>query len=218
MDLEALSYFFSQIAGAIDTGKHQDISVEEVKDRIRKADLIPYLTEKTGVDLNLFVEEHDLAIELNEKLQCVLEKFEAQKKKWNVEKNGLCFLIVLTTQIIQSKQKVLTVLQSKQTKEGYEMEYKELCKDWRLRDKYVLDKLSAAGILFALLGFAIATAHESEYWIRSLLATVGVFFSLVLCISVFKDILYRDSTEKLIRCLSDALRIENSFEKVKMGT
>lgn len=85
-----------------------------MKDRLKKADLIPYLTEETGVDLNLFVEQPVLADELNEKLQCVLEKFEAQKKKWNVEKNELCFLIVLTTQIIQSKQKVLAVLQSKQ--------------------------------------------------------------------------------------------------------
>lgn len=81
-------------------------------------------------------------------------------------------------------------------KEKLEIEYKELCQDWRSRDKHVLDKLSVTGILFALLGF------------------IGTFFSLILSISIFKDIYYREGTEKLLICLSKHLCIEKSLHNL----
>lgn len=96
-----------------------------------------------------------------------------------------------------------------------EIEYKELCQDWRTRDKYVLDKLGAAGILFALLGLAIATIPEQKYLIRWLLALMGTFFSLTLSVSVFKDIYYRNNTEKMLKHLSKHLGITKSLQNLK---
>jgi len=99
-------------------------------------------------------------------------------------------------------------------KEKLEIEYKELCQDWRSRDKHVLDKLSATGILFALLGLAMATVPKCEYPVRLLLGFIGTFFSLILSISIFKDIYYREGTEKLLICLSKHLCIEKSLHNL----
>ena len=94
-------------------------------------------------------------------------------------------------------------------------EYRECCEDWRWRDKYVLDKLSAAGILFMLLGVALGTIPRESYIIRLCLLAIGAAFSLILSISVAKDIYYRDGSEKLLRRLSAQLDIGSSLEILK---
>ncbi len=48
MKLLWVTYFILNINAAIDTGKYQDISVEEVEDHIDGGDLIPYLRERLG--------------------------------------------------------------------------------------------------------------------------------------------------------------------------
>ena len=87
------------------------------------------------------------------------------------------------------------------SEEILKLEYKELCKDWRMRDKYVLDKLNASGIGLALVGLSIASIPAHEYLFKLSLAFMGAFFSWVMSVSVFKDILYRDYTEKLLERL-----------------
>ncbi|MGD2248826.1 MAG: hypothetical protein PVF58_10515 [Candidatus Methanofastidiosia archaeon] len=57
--------------------------------------------------------------------------------------------------------------------EMLKLEYKELCKDWRMRDKNVLDKLNASYIFFALTGLAIVYTSEENYLARLLLALMG---------------------------------------------
>ena len=94
------------------------------------------------------------------------------------------------------------------------IEYRELCQDWRMRDKYVLDKLGVASILFALLGLAMAAIPDGKDVIRFLLASLGALYSFILCISIFKDIYYRDSTRKLIECLYEFLCIKNSLQNI----
>lgn len=96
-----------------------------------------------------------------------------------------------------------------------ESEYIELCKDWRSRDKYVLDKLTTTGILFALLGLALATVPEDKYPIKLLIVSIGTLFSFTLCVSIFKDVYYRDGTEKLLRVLCEYLCIKGTMENLK---
>jgi len=96
-----------------------------------------------------------------------------------------------------------------------EAEYRECSEDWRLRDKYVLDKLPAAGILFGLLGVALGTLPPETHLIKVLLVLIGGLFSIVLSISVAKDTYYRDGTEKLLRHLSARLGINNSLQTLK---
>jgi len=93
-------------------------------------------------------------------------------------------------------------------------EYKECCEDWRLRDRYVLDKLSAAGILFALVGVASGTIPEGSHLIRLFLLGIGGLFSLILTISITKDIYYRDGTERLMRRLCVRLGVASALQRL----
>jgi len=96
-----------------------------------------------------------------------------------------------------------------------EAEYRECCQDWRWRDKYVLDKLGAAGILFGLLGVALGIIPPGSHIIKLFLLLIGSFFSIILSISVAKDTYYRDGTEKLLRRLSTQLNINNSLQTLE---
>lgn len=92
-----------------------------------------------------------------------------------------------------------------------EIEYQELGLDWRQRDKNVLDKLMGAGILFAILGIAAVTLPTTLAWLKIVLLLIGAFFSIILCISVTKDILYRDGSEKILIFLANKLKISDSL-------
>ncbi len=97
---------------------------------------------------------------------------------------------------------------SEETKEAkLIIEYGQLCEDWRSRDRYVLDKLGAAGILFGLLGVALGTIPSTAWVIKLGLVLIGALFSFILSISIAKDTYYRDGTEKLLKCLSAQLGI-----------
>lgn len=96
-----------------------------------------------------------------------------------------------------------------------ESEYRECCQDWRWRDKYVLDKLGVAGILFMLLGVALGTIPPGSYIVKLCLLIIGGLFSLILSISVAKDTYYRDGTEKLLRRLSNQLSINSSLQTLE---
>lgn len=106
-------------------------------------------------------------------------------------------------------------LNNKVERSNLESEYKELCQDWRWRDKYVLDKLAAAGILFGLLGVAIGIIPPTAWAVKLFLLSIGALFSIILSISVAKDTYYRDGTEKLVRRLSARLGINSSLQTLK---
>lgn len=105
--------------------------------------------------------------------------------------------------------------QSEAEEARLESEYRECCQDWRWRDKYVLDKLGAAGILFGLVGVALGTIPPTAWVVKIGLLIIGAFFSFILSISVIKDTYYRDGTEKLLRRLSARLGINNSLQALK---
>lgn len=209
LGLRFLSFLLSQVNAAVDTGKHQDYSIAEVEEKIRKGKLIDDLKEdfSENVDFSICGEDSNLEKELSLILENFFEtdnKSETGKKPKTVPDNiknrkgknsGLHFLLLCINDIIKR----------------LECEYIELCKDWRSRDKYVLDKLSATGILFVLLGLAMATVPQDDYLTRFILGFMGTFFSFILCLSIYKDIYYRDSTEKLIKCLSEWLGVGYSL-------
>ncbi|MFO8101531.1 MAG: hypothetical protein R6U37_05105 [Dehalococcoidia bacterium] len=96
------------------------------------------------------------------------------------------------------------------------IEYELLYEDWCLRDKYVLDKLGASGVLFGLVGIALGTVGEELWAVKLCLLFIGAYFSLVISISVAKDTYYRDGTEKLLRFLSRELGIRDTLEEMQV--
>ncbi len=102
MKLLWVTYFILNINGAIETGKYQDVSVEEVEEHIDGGGLIPYLRERLGGDLDLsFLKEQD-AQELNAKLNDILAAQRGnERRKWGIEKSGLCLLVAWANEIMQ---------------------------------------------------------------------------------------------------------------------
>ena len=94
-----------------------------------------------------------------------------------------------------------------------EYEYRELNADWRMRDGYVLTKLGGAGIIFSLLGLAVANLGPDQWGIKVILAAAGAFYSMILCISVAKDVHFRDSTGALLKHITRRLDIIGSIKK-----
>lgn len=104
MRLTYYCYFLQNINSAIDSGKYQDISVEEVEDRIERGDLVPYLRERLGEDVDLSLPDPSMAAELNAKLQDLLGGYRGrERRKWGVEHSGLCLLVAWTSEIIQQR-------------------------------------------------------------------------------------------------------------------
>lgn len=96
-----------------------------------------------------------------------------------------------------------------------ENEYTRLCEDWRWRDKYVLDKLTGAGILFTLFSLAIGTIQQEYSPFKPFCFFSGALFSTIFGISVAKDMLYRDGTESAIIRISRLLGIDSSFRRLE---
>jgi len=91
----------------IDTGKYQDITIEEVKREIEKGTVLEYVAERGGTDIDLslitkaetwpnfrsFYIEH---------LQSIYNAYSGnERRKWGVQNSGLCLLLAWTNEIIQ---------------------------------------------------------------------------------------------------------------------
>ena len=98
-------------------------------------------------------------------------------------------------------------------------EYRQCCKDWRLRDKYVEDKFIQSVFFFtfvAALAAATATAldHLRNLFsgllplIAFVLFAVLFLFALVMLISLVKDTYYRDGSARMIERLLHQLEFE----------
>jgi len=100
-------------------------------------------------------------------------------------------------------------------------EYEQLCEAWRLRDRYVMEKIN---YLFLLTGITAGSAWivSSERYsytdligIRALIFFIGSMMSFVLNVSIARDIYYRDGTEELIKKLLRQVR--KAFPKDQIG-
>ena len=113
---------------------------------------------------------------------------------------------------IEAERKEKEAREARAEKELLLMEYQQLCEDWRQRDRYLIEKLIAAGILFGLLGVAF---KDTPNWLVQLaLMAIGGFFAFICMMSTINDLKYRDGTEQLIRAISDKLELHVLFNKL----
>lgn len=156
-----------------------------------------------------------VALVLGTSIACVLLTFFIMKRRVSHSVRRLEKKLERARETKETKPKEAGVPKLDDTERAkLELEYRECCQDWRWRDKYVLDKLGAAGILFMLLGVALGLIEEA--WVVKLgLLLIGAFFSFILSISVAKDTYYRDGTEKLLRRLSARLGISGSLKTLE---
>jgi len=100
--------FILAVNRALDTGKYDHITQEEVKHHIEAGDLIPWLVTVFGehTELGFFTQDGlpYVGEELTRRLRRGLNVWGGdERRKWGLENRGLCLLIGWTNELIQQE-------------------------------------------------------------------------------------------------------------------
>ena len=102
-----LTLMLFNLSSMLDSGKHDEISLEEVKNHVRIGDLVPFLNERANQVQDTF-DNGFFRVELTfiewyiSKLRDNCEVMEGrERRKYGIESRGLCLLISYTAEIIQ---------------------------------------------------------------------------------------------------------------------
>jgi len=107
MEVTALTLLILHINHLIDTGKYNDISIEDVHHAIESKRVLKFLKERAGNDIDLSVHLNkntygDFETYYEEKLNDIYSAYKGyENKKWGVSRLGLCVLLAWTNEIIQ---------------------------------------------------------------------------------------------------------------------
>ncbi|MDE9462339.1 hypothetical protein [Xenorhabdus bovienii] len=95
-----------QLNSAIDSGKYNDITIDEVHDAIYQKKLLKFLKQSCGkdIDLSLHLDEHFRFEEDYEKRMNDLYSVYVgnESRKWGIKNSGLCLVLAWTCEIIQA--------------------------------------------------------------------------------------------------------------------
>ncbi|MFY0683525.1 MAG: hypothetical protein JXR20_03170 [Balneola sp.] len=101
----ALTLLILQINKLIDTGKYDDITIDDIYKNIDEGTLLQFLKNKCSDDIDL--SHHLKGIENFEKLymehlQSFYDAYAGQhKRKWGIKNKGLCLVLAWTNEILQ---------------------------------------------------------------------------------------------------------------------
>jgi hypothetical protein len=107
MNVTALTLLILQINKLIDSGKCNDISIDDVHNAIKNKSLLRFLKEKAGsgidlsghIDCKTFGEFEEY---YEEKMNNIYEAYAGdERRKWGVKNLGLCLTLAWTNEIIQ---------------------------------------------------------------------------------------------------------------------
>ncbi len=105
--LTALTLLILELNHLIDSGKFNDISIDEVYEHIENQSILPFLIEKTkGVsDFSLYSEDgpySNFTKFYHEQMSSLYNCYGGDhRRKWGVENLGLCLLLAWTNELIQ---------------------------------------------------------------------------------------------------------------------
>ena len=103
MRITHLTFLAFFLNGAIDTGKYNDISFQEVADSVKAGTIFDFLQTRLADDIDLSTFEKHKQQELTTEWQEMLQAINP-RKKFLVENNGLCLLVAYLLQGIQQRQ------------------------------------------------------------------------------------------------------------------
>lgn len=104
MRLVQITRTIQELNSAIDTGKYQGITMDEVKDHIKRGDLVQWLSDRLDDDINWELDDAGQR-EWNDKLENIRTAYGGnERRKWGVENSGLCLLLAWTTEFIQQRE------------------------------------------------------------------------------------------------------------------
>jgi hypothetical protein len=104
MELSALTQFIANVSVALDTG--YDVPPAEMRRHIERGDLIPFLTDMCCDDPNIMAQlfrEHWTARTEHELVELLRGALEDETLGRSFHKSGMCYLIALTTGLIERR-------------------------------------------------------------------------------------------------------------------
>jgi hypothetical protein len=101
-----VTLLIQEIAALIDTGLYDGISVQVVRDHIKQGDVLRFLGNLGGTDVDFSVllsnTYGDFEAWYEEQLQAICAGYGGdEKRKWGIENRGLCLLLAWTAEMIQ---------------------------------------------------------------------------------------------------------------------
>ena len=105
MKIRVLTRLMTEINHLLDTGKCNNISIRDIHVAIENKGVLKFLAERAGSDINVnaFRRGH---VDFEKKYEQALDDLYAgyggyERRKWGVERLGLCLLLASTAQMIQ---------------------------------------------------------------------------------------------------------------------
>lgn len=106
MTLIHLTFLIIGLNHLVDYNLHTDVSMDEVKEHIRKGDVLAWLGERFSgqIDVSLYRNNPAAAAAIAEGLLAILEGYDgSERRKWGVNHNGICLLIAWVNELVQQK-------------------------------------------------------------------------------------------------------------------
>src|ERR1043166_954193 len=104
MRLTSLTFLILNVNAALDTGKYDHFTIQDVEERIENREVIPWLVSELGKDIDLSVFDTATVNELHDGLLDILGGNKGREsRKWGIEKRGLCLLVAWVVELIQWK-------------------------------------------------------------------------------------------------------------------
>lgn len=100
MDISKFTCLGFYLVRALDTGKYNDVTVDEIARQIESGGVFDFLEKKLGTDIFLSRLDTDDRTELSKEWQGMVAALD-EKRKLGIEKNGLCLLLVYVLEGIQ---------------------------------------------------------------------------------------------------------------------
>ena len=101
--LTFLTLLILQLNSMIDTGKYDDITIEEIHHHIDHGTILKFLKERGQKDIDLSVHlTGDFQSFYIKQLQSLYDACAGdERRKWRVQNKGLCLLVAWTNEIVQ---------------------------------------------------------------------------------------------------------------------
>src|SRR5690606_39160604 len=98
-----LTFLAFYLNGALDSGKYDEISINEVAEHIEMGSIFNFLSSRLENDIDLSIFDDSKRKELVEEWQDMLSAI-STCRKFGVERNGLCLLLAYLIEGIQRRQ------------------------------------------------------------------------------------------------------------------
>jgi hypothetical protein len=104
MRVTHLTFIGFYLNGALGSRKYDDISIDEVKARLRDRTIFDYLNTKLDMDIDLSILSPEDRRELNDEWEDMADAID-ESRKMCVDRNGLCLLVAYLLEGIQRRVK-----------------------------------------------------------------------------------------------------------------